>query len=375
MSGVPASSDPVSWRFAVHSVEAKLALVAIETVLLGVLTWFFLRCLVALFIWQKHLGSWLSQTAGKMLIIPYGVTWLYVITNLLGVRAYILEAISAGPGSLLSPPASTEPDDADGSLQRFFFLSQCVGSVTLTLNVKLFGLVSPSSFSNLVGSQITDTSVQWRDLLEGLYALGLGKAENHGAALVLGIIDFVWACQPRNNFDTITIGSANLYRGYPAARVAVFAPLIVNVAVTLLFAYRAWQARDLVIKYISQGHGFAKTEKVLFLIVESNALWCIFSGIIALWEGKINSPSLAQNSSLDSFWAFFSVIVDGALVPLLVSYPVQLYTCLSSQVLTASIQAIHITFLILLGISGKSTFFSKGIVPVPASRLPKAPKT
>ncbi|EJF55987.1 hypothetical protein DICSQDRAFT_130344 [Dichomitus squalens LYAD-421 SS1] len=357
MSGAPASSDPVSRRFAVHSVESKLALVAIETVLLGVLTWFFLRCLVALFIWQKHLGSWLSQTAGKMLIIPYGVTWLYVITNLLGVRAYILEAISAGPGSLLSPPASTEPDDADGSLQRFFFLSQCVGSVTLTLNVKLFGLVSPSSFSNLGGSQITDTPVQWRDLLEGLYALGLGKAENH----VLGIIDFVWACQPRNNFDTITIGSANLYRGYPAARVAVFAPLIFNVAVTLLFAYRAWQARDLVIKYISQGHGFAKTEKVLFLIVESNALWCIFSGIIALWEGKINSPSLAQNSSLDSFWAFFSVIVDGALVPLLV--------------LTASIQAIHITFLILLGISGKSTFFSKGIVPVPASRLPKAPKT
>ncbi|TBU40617.1 hypothetical protein BD309DRAFT_992960 [Dichomitus squalens] len=349
MSGAPASRDPVSWRFAVHSVEAKLALVAIETVLLGVLTWFFLHCLVALFIWQKHLGSWLSQTAGKLLIIPYGVTWLYVITNLLGVKAYILEAISAGPGSLLSPPASTELDDADRSLQRFFFISQCVGSVTLTLN-------SPSSCSNMEGSQTTDTPVQWRDLLEGLYALGLGKAEN-----LLGIIDFVWACQPRNAFETITIGSANLYRGYPAARVAVFAPLIVNVAVTLLFAYRAWQARDLVIKYISQGHGFAKTEKVLILIVESNALWCIFSGIIALWEGKINSPSLAQNSSLDSFWAFFSVIVDGALVPLLV--------------LTASIQAIHVTLLILLGISGKSTFFSKDIVPVPASRLPKAPKT
>ena len=90
------------------------------------------------FSWKKHLGSHLSQTAGKLLIIPYGVTWLYVITDLLAVRAYVLAAIMAGPESLLSPLSQTMQDDADDNLQRFFFISQCAGSVTLALNVKLF---------------------------------------------------------------------------------------------------------------------------------------------------------------------------------------------------------------------------------------------
>ena len=138
---------------------------------------------------------------------------------------------------------------------------------------------------------------------------------------------------------------------------------------------------------------------MLFLIIESNVLWCVFSVSqtirwctshtrLSFLGGPVSFLPIGYHHFMgaEDQWLFLGrnelnrQLLDCLLCHCgWISHPTSgtsphsglhlpIPKCLRPP------QAVHITLLILLGISGKSTFFSKGMVPVLARRPPKAPK-
>ena len=65
------------------------------------------------------------------------------MTNILSIKAYILQAILESPGSLYSiGNYNAERNQIEDSLSHYYTIAQCAGTATLTLNVSAISLPS-----------------------------------------------------------------------------------------------------------------------------------------------------------------------------------------------------------------------------------------
>ncbi|KAI1781837.1 hypothetical protein LXA43DRAFT_597966, partial [Ganoderma leucocontextum] len=130
---------------------------------------------------------------------------------------------------------------------------------------------------------------------------------------VLGVIDTTWNCQP-----LIIEQDGPMYRGIPIGIATCVLSLSMNILATLLVGYKAWESRRRLRGYLVAGG--SQVEKLFALLVESGAVYCAIWGVVVAYQFTGYIPSNLTAVEL-SFVDVFSVLFNGALVPVVAIYP------------------------------------------------------
>ena len=70
------------------------------------------------------------------LLALYISTWVYFMTNVLSIKAYLLQSILESPGALYGiGNSNAERNQIEDSLMHYYSIAQCAGTATLTLNL------------------------------------------------------------------------------------------------------------------------------------------------------------------------------------------------------------------------------------------------
>nr|VWO97902.1 Uncharacterized protein [Ganoderma boninense] len=144
MSGVSTTFNDLVWDYTVHGVEVSITSCALPAALQLLLSVLFFPTFVMLFSRWRTIGPASFGLAFNVLAL-YISSWVYLVTNILSVKAYILQAVLASPGALFGIETfSTERDQIEESLSHYYSIAQCAGTATLTLNVSLSSAQSTS---------------------------------------------------------------------------------------------------------------------------------------------------------------------------------------------------------------------------------------
>ncbi|KAM5540003.1 hypothetical protein V8D89_006335 [Ganoderma adspersum] len=139
----------------------------------------------------------------------------------------------------------------------------------------------------------------------------------------LGTVDTKYACRlglgPWKP-DRHANRSGNLYEGfsYDAAATVLFPST--NLFATVAVVLKTWQSRRVLRRYFVTSPTFSPTQRLFTLLVESGMVYCALWIVVLVWQaGKyLGIPSHRGDNS---FWDVFTVIINGALVPLIAIYP------------------------------------------------------
>ena len=72
------------------------------------------------------------------LLALYISSWVYLVTNVLSVKAYLLQSILESPGALYGiGNSNAERNGIEDKLMHYYSIAQCAGTATLTLNVSV----------------------------------------------------------------------------------------------------------------------------------------------------------------------------------------------------------------------------------------------
>ena len=104
------------------------------------------------------------------LLALYISSWVYLVTNVLSVKAYLLQSILESPGALYGiGNSNAERNGIEDKLMHYYSIAQCAGTATLTLNVSatvtsIFSSV-PIDASRSLQILFANTIICWRSAL------------------------------------------------------------------------------------------------------------------------------------------------------------------------------------------------------------------
>ncbi|KAM5536741.1 hypothetical protein V8D89_009580 [Ganoderma adspersum] len=332
MSGISTTLNEVVWDYTVHGVEVAITFSALPAALQLLLSVLFFPSFIMLFSRWRKIGPSSFGLAFNILAL-YISTWVYFVTNILSVKAYLLQSILESPGALYGiGNSNAERNRIEDSLMHYYSIAQCAGTATLTLNIL---------FAN--------TIICWRSALlwrRSIIVVWLIFGFMLSATFAAGAADTRWACWPwaTSGPGTDTAGTGNMYGGYPAGVAAAALTFATNVLAMTLYVVKILQSKEALGKYMAQG---SKFRNVLTLVFESGAPYCALWTVVLAWAAGMNTQAIAWYYYEDSFWDIVDVLVNAALVPL------------------AAIQATYVIWLLVRGKSPVEHCVAESAPPPP----------
>ncbi|TBU40623.1 hypothetical protein BD309DRAFT_869917 [Dichomitus squalens] len=188
-------------------------------------------------------------------------------------------------------------------------LSDCTGTVSLTINI-------------LIG----DAIVWWRACVVWprnwpVRVLGFALLT---ATFVTGMLDSSRTCAPLTNGKIDSDPSGILYQGSDYGVAATGLSLATNVLATILVAYKFWDYRNVLRKYVVVGSQVMRLEKALAMVLESGVAYCAIWIVVTVWQVGGNSSKFASAFKIHphpTFFEAFGIFVSGALVHMIAIYP------------------------------------------------------